>query len=463
MSFFICSTCGFGSATFLGKCPDCGEWNTLKQARGMDEKSDRKSSKTSEFVTTKLKEIQVVKGKGERYATGIHEFDRVLGGGFVPGHVALLTGEPGIGKSTLLLQALQHIDTLYISGEESASQIKDRADRLGVSLEHMAFSDTLQVEGIVAGISSLRGSAEGGDSLPRHVGVAISPGSRVKPGMTAGSAPHLIVIDSIQMLYSKSVEGTPGSVSQLRECALQLVRMAKEKHIAMIFIGHVTKDGDIAGPKIVEHMVDTVLSFEGEKISHFRVMRANKNRFGSTDEIGIFEMSGEGLKEVTNPLAFVQEVDTKGATPGRAIAGVLEGKRPIFFEIQSLASPTSLAMPRRVVNGVDYNKVQLLLAVIRKHLHLPLDGYDIYVNVIGGIKVESPAADLAIIASIISSVKEITLPPKSLFTGEVGLLGEVRKGYGLEKVVSEAKRIGLTEVYSPTTVKHVKDLLQSLK
>lgn len=435
MSFFICSTCGFGSATFIGKCPDCGEWNTLKQARGMDEKSDRKSSKTSDFVTTKLKEVQVVKGKGERYVTGIHEFDRVLGGGFVPGHVALLTGEPGIGKSTLLLQALQHINTLYISGEESASQIKDRADRLGVDLEHMAFSDTLQVEGIVSGITQMK----------------------------EGTMPHLIVIDSIQMLYSKTVEGTPGSVSQLRECALQLVRTAKEKHIAMIFIGHVTKDGEIAGPKIVEHMVDTVLSFEGEKISHFRVMRANKNRFGSTDEIGIFEMSGAGLREVTNPLAFVQEVDSKSATPGRAIAGVLEGKRPIFFEIQSLASPTSLAMPRRVVNGVDFNRVQLLLAVIRKHLHIPLDGYDIYVNVIGGIRVESPAADLAIIASIVSSIKDKPLPAQSLYTGEVGLLGEVRKGYGLEKVVSEAKRIGLTEIYSPLSVKHIKDLLQSLK
>jgi DNA repair protein RadA/Sms len=294
----------------------------------------------------------------------------------------------------------------------------------------MAFSDTLQVEGVVSGITQMK----------------------------ADMIPHLIVIDSIQMLYSKSIEGTPGSVSQLRECALQLVRLAKDLHIALIMIGHVTKDGEIAGPKIVEHMVDTVLSFEGEKISHFRVMRANKNRFGSTDEIGIFEMSGEGLREVANPLAFVQEVESKSATPGRAIAGVLEGKRPIFFEIQSLASPTTLAMPRRVVNGVDSNKVLLLLAVIRKHLHIPLDGYDIYVNVIGGIRVESPAADLAIIASIVSSIKDKPLPAQSLYTGEVGLLGEVRKGYGLDKVTTEAKRIGFSQVFSPDNVKNVKNL-----
>ncbi len=433
MTFFICSSCGFGSASFIGKCPDCGEWNTLKRAQGMEEKTGRKSGQTDSFQSTKLSEVKVMNKTGQRHSTGIHEFDRVLGGGFVPGHVVLLTGEPGIGKSTLLLQALNKLTTLYISGEESASQIKDRADRLKVDVSKFVFSDTLQVEGIISGISALT------------------------------TFPDLIVIDSIQMIYSKLQEGTPGSVAQMRECALQLVRLAKEKHIAMIFIGHVTKDGDIAGPKIIEHMVDTVLSFEGEKVSHFRVLRANKNRFGSTDEIGIFEMSGEGLKEVTNPLAFVQEIDTKSATPGRAIAGVLEGKRPIFFEIQSLASPTTLAMPRRVVNGVDYNKVQLLLAVIRKHLHIPLDGYDIYVNVIGGIKVESPAADLAIIASVVSSVKETPLPTTALFTGEVGLLGEVRKGYGLDRVVAEAKRIGLTQTYSPTNIKTVRDLAQMLK
>jgi DNA repair protein RadA/Sms len=252
MTFFICSSCGFGSASFIGKCPDCGEWNTLKRAQGMEEKTGRKSGQTDSFQSTKLSEVKVMNKTGQRHSTGIHEFDRVLGGGFVPGHVVLLTGEPGIGKSTLLLQALNKLTTLYISGEESASQIKDRADRLKVDVSKFVFSDTLQVEGIISGISALT------------------------------TFPDLIVIDSIQMIYSKLQEGTPGSVAQMRECALQLVRLAKEKHIAMIFIGHVTKDGDIAGPKIIEHMVDTVLSFEGEKVSHFRVLRANKNRFGSS-------------------------------------------------------------------------------------------------------------------------------------------------------------------------------------
>lgn len=431
MSFFICSNCGFGSASFIGKCPDCNEWNTLKQARGIEEKSKRKSDKTSDFSTAKFAEIDVNTKSKERLPTHIHEFDRVIGQGFVPGQVVLLTGEPGIGKSTLLLQALQKVRALYISGEESASQIKHRADRLKTNLDNCIFSDTLQIEGIIAGIEAME----------------------IKP--------DIVVIDSIQMLYSKLQEGTPGSVSQLRECVLQLVRLAKEKHIAMILIGHVTKDGDVAGPKIVEHMVDTVLSFEGEKISHFRILRANKNRFGSTDEIGIFEMTGAGLAEVDNPLAFVSQGDG-GETnvPGRSIAGVMEGKRPLFFEVQSLATKTTLPMPRRVVNGIDYNKVLLLLAVIKRHMGIHLDMYDVYVNVAGGVDIKSPAADLAVIASIISSVKDVSLPKESVFIGEVGLLGEVRKVAGLDKVSAEAKRIGLSGQYTPATIRNCRELLK---
>jgi DNA repair protein RadA/Sms len=442
MSFFICSNCGFGSATFIGRCPDCGEWNTLKQARNMEEKSSRKSDRTDSLTTTKFDDIKMTAHGGQRLSTGIHEFDRVLGDGFVPGQVVLLTGEPGIGKSTLLLQALHKLDALYISGEESASQIKDRATRLKVTLEKCSFSDTLQIEGIVAGISSLREASSPGDE-------AIS-----------SLKPKIIVVDSIQMLYSKLQDGSPGSVTQLRECGLQLVRLAKEKHIAMILIGHVTKDGDIAGPKIVEHMVDTVLTFEGEKISQFRVLRATKNRFGSTDEIGIFEMTGNGLTEVNNPLAFVQQDDPdEKPVPGRSIAGVMEGQRPLFFEIQSLATKTTLPMPRRVVHGIDYNKVLLLLAVIKRHLGINLDVYDMYVNVAGGVDIKSPAADLAIIASILSSVKDIALPKASVFVGEVGLLGEVRKVMGQEKVASEAKRIGLTNQRAPQNTKNCKQLL----
>ncbi|MBP6993766.1 DNA repair protein RadA [Candidatus Woesebacteria bacterium] len=434
MSFFICSNCGYGSATFIGKCPDCNEWNTLKQARGMDEKSKRKSDKTSAFATANFADISVNTKTKERLPTHIHEFDRVIGAGFVPGQVALLTGEPGIGKSTLLLQALQKVRALYISGEESASQIKHRAERLKVNLDTCTFSDTLQIEGIIAGIEAMD----------------------VKP--------EIVVIDSIQMLYSKIQEGTPGSVSQLRECALQLVRLAKEKHIAMILIGHVTKDGDVAGPKIVEHMVDTVLSFEGEKISHFRILRANKNRFGSTDEIGIFEMTSTGLAEVNNPLAFVSQGDgNEMNVPGRSIAGVMEGKRPLFFEVQSLASKTTLPMPRRVVNGIDYNRVLLILAVIKRHMGIHLEAYDVYVNVAGGVDIKSPAADLAVIASIISSVKDVALPVDSVFIGEVGLLGEVRKVAGLDKVSAEAKRIGLSKQFTPATTRNCKGLLSIFK
>ena len=415
----------------MGRCPDCGEWNTLKQARGIEDKSKRKSDKTSDFTTSKFAELPTNAKTNERLPTHIQEFDRVIGQGFVPGQVVLLTGEPGIGKSTLLLQALQHIRALYISGEESASQIKHRADRLKSNLDDCIFSDTLQIEGIIAGIEAM------------------------------GTKPEIVVIDSIQMLYSKLQEGTPGSVAQLRECVLQLVRLAKQEHIAMILIGHVTKDGDIAGPKIVEHMVDTVLSFEGEKVSHFRILRANKNRFGSTDEIGIFEMTGTGLVEVDNPLAFVSQGDAgEKNVPGRSIAGVMEGKRPLFFEVQSLASKTTLPMPRRVVNGIEYNKVLLLLAVIRRHLGIHLDTYDIYVNVAGGVDIKSPAADLAVIASIISSVKDVALPADTVFIGEVGLLGEVRKVAGIERVSAEAKRIGLTNQYTPTTIRNCKELLK---
>jgi len=430
MSIYICSSCGYGSATFIGRCPDCGEWNTLRQTQGLDEKSNRKSDKTATFNVTGFTQITVSANHIDRLSTHIHEFDRVLGKGFVPGQVILLTGEPGIGKSTLLLQALSSLKALYISGEESGNQIKGRADRLQVKLESCTFSDTLQIEGIVKGIDDLK------------------------------DKPDIIVIDSIQMLYSKIQDGSPGSITQLRECGLQLVRLAKEKHIAMILIGHVTKDGDIAGPKIVEHMVDTVLSFEGEKLSHFRILRATKNRFGSTDEIGIFEMTSLGLKEVDNPLAFIEhdESDNQNVT-GRSIAGVMEGQRPLFFEIQTLATKTTLPMPRRVVHGVDYNKVILLLAVIKRHLSIPLDNFDIYINVAGGVEVKSPGADLAVIASIISSIKDQALPKASVFIGEVGLLGEVRKVYGQEKVGSEANRIGLTNRYSPTSIRSCKQIL----
>ncbi len=425
MTSFLCANCGYGSGSWLGKCPSCGEFNTFKENR-FDKSGtpSRKNESVKKISITPLSKVQSL--KKDRKKTGIFEFDRVLGGGIVPGAVILLTGEPGVGKSTLLLQSLHNMKALYVSGEEAPEQVKDRADRLGINLNDFFFSSDLQVEGIV------EAAEEWSDKI------------------------DVLVIDSIQTVYSKDIDATPGNVSQLREVTAKLTIAAKSLKIPIIIIGHVTKDGDIAGPKTLEHMVDVVLTFEGERISQFRILRANKNRFGSTDEIGIFEMKQEGLTEVNNPMAFLE--DQSDNVPGKAIVGIIEGKRPLFFEIQTLASPTMLAMPRRVVKGVDYNKVLLLLAVIRKHLNMPLDKFDIYVNVIGGVDIKSTAADLGIIASLVSSLRNTALPSKTLFIGEVGLLGEVRKVYGEERILGEAKRLHFTKQFSSQTTKNIKSL-----
>ena len=427
MSFYICSNCGFGSATFIGKCPDCGEWNTLKQQQGFSDDPKKKKSSPQTFAVKSFGEV-IAKHEKRRLPTGIHEFDRVLGGGIPSDGVILLTGEPGIGKSTILLQALANQNALYISGEESAEQIKERIDRISLPHSDLMFSDTLQVESIIEGFSKLE------------------------------NKPQVMVVDSIQMLYSRGVESMTGSVSQLRETILQLVQFAKKNHVALILVGHITKDGDVAGPKLVEHMVDTVLSFEGDKISHFRILRANKNRFGSTDEIGIFEMKGKGLEEVTNPLAFISDEKSSLTSAGRAVAGVIEGKRPLFFEIQSLAVHTSLPVPRRVARGIEYNKLLLLLAVMKRHMRIDPDSYDIYVNVAGGVDVKSPAVDLAVLASLISSIKDLPVPAQSVFVGEVGLLGEVRSTFGEDKILSESKRIGLIKNFT-SKIGHCHNLL----
>ena len=265
----------------------------------------------------------------------------------------------------------------------------------------------------------------------------------------------VMVVDSIQTIYSKAVEAPPGTVSQLREATNKLIAAAKKYKIPMIVIGHVTKEGDVAGPKTLEHMVDAVLNLEGEKVSQFRVLRASKNRFGSTDEIGVFEMKQGGMSEVNNPLAFLEGHEEN--VPGKAIVGITEGKRPLFFEIQTLATPTVLAIPRRIVKGVDYNKLLLLLAVIRKHLNIPLEQFDIYVNVIGGVDIRSTAADLGIIASVVSSMKNVSAPA-TVFVGEVGLLGEIRNTYGDEKVLAEAKRLKFRTVYSKKNMKSIKEI-----
>lgn len=421
---FICSNCGYGSASWMGRCPNCNEWNTLVQRK----EEDFAPEALEEFKLTDFSKIKT--DNKQRIKTEVFEFDRVLGGGFVPGEVILLTGEPGVGKSTLLLQSLKKISTLYISGEESAEQIKDRAERLKINLKNLSFSPTTQVESILSGLENLKDKVD------------------------------IAVIDSVQTLYSKKIESQAGSVAQLKEAAGKLISTAKKLKIPIILVGHITKEGDIAGPKTMEHFVDCVLNFEGEKISNFRILRATKNRFGSTDEIGIFEMKGEGLAEVNDPMAFVE--DRQKDVAGRATVGVAEGKRPLFFEIQTLTVPTVLAVPRRVVKGVDYNKTLLLLAVLRKNLGLPLDKFDIYVNVVGGVTIKSTAADLGIIASLISSVNNIAIPQKTVFTAEVGLLGEIRKTPFEDKILSEAKRLRFNKIITSRNISHIKDLKKTI-
>lgn len=425
MAFYICSNCGYGSASWIGRCPDCGEFNTLTR---QEDSASHKHESVKTMKATSFTKIRPLEKK--RLATGIYELDRVVGGGIVPGEVILLSGEPGIGKSTLLLQSLKRFKTVYVSGEESAEQVKERAERLKVPLENLLFSDDLQVEGIVAGLESMEEKTD------------------------------ILVIDSIQTVYSKGVDAPPGNVSQLRECATLLTSFAKKNKIAVLMVGHVTKGGDIAGPKTLEHIVDCVLNFEGERVSQFRILRASKNRFGSTDEIGIFQMEGGGLAEVSNPLVFLENEE---AVAGKAIVGVSEGKRPLFFEVQALSVPSFLAVPRRVVNGVDYNKVLLLLAVMRKHLNISLDKYDMYINVVGGVSIKSPASDLGIVAAVLSSIRNIPAPKNSLFVGEVGLLGEVRRNYFDAKVITEAKRLHFKKIYSSQVIRTIGDIRRVFK
>lgn len=425
MTFFVCSNCGFGSASWYGKCPNCGSWNSLVEKPDFAKATSGKKESLKKISITSLKSIKTE--NKNRIKTGIFELDRVLGGGFIPGEVILLTGEPGIGKSTLILQALKNIKTLYISGEESGEQVKERADRLNINLDNFLFSNDLQIEGIIESVSEIKDKIE------------------------------VLVIDSIQTIYSKNIEGSPSGISQIKETTKLLVNFAKKNNIVVIIIGHITKEGDIAGPKTLEHFVDAVLQFEGEKISNYRLIRALKNRFGGTDEIGIFEMTNTGLKEIDNPLVFLE--NKKIIQPGKSIIGVSQGKRPFFFEIQTLVVPSILPVPRRVVKGLDYNKVLLLLAVVRKVLNYSLDNYDIYVNVISGVSIKSTSADLGFIASIISSFKNKPLPALSLFIGEVGLLGEVREVYYQDKIIQEGKRLGFKKIFSNKNISNIKDLL----
>ncbi len=361
---------------------------------------------------SQIKSITRVRAK-----TGIREFDSVLGGGVVPGSVTLISGEPGIGKSTLMLQLVgQKNNSLYVSGEESLQQIKIRAQRLGLKTEGILFLTETNAEVIGAQMNELK--------------------------------PKLVVVDSIQTCWTGDLSGMAGSVGQVRESAARLLKVAKQEEVSLFLVGHVTKAGAIAGPKVLEHMVDTVVYLEGERFGAARLLRATKNRFGATDEVGVFEMTDKGMIEVTNPSKlFLRERVKK--VPGSVVVATLEGTRPVLVEIQALVVPTTLAVPRRISQGIDYRRLQLISAVLTKQLKLPLATFDIYVNVVGGIKIEEPGSDLGVALAIISSFKGMPLDPKTVCFGEIGLLGEIREVSQADKRKREARKLGLTQIVSP--------------
>lgn len=420
---YSCISCGYGSSSWYGKCPQCGEWNTIKEEFVENLKGKKEAIRKIEF--NPLSKIKTLDKK--RMLTNYPELNKALGGGLIAGEVVLMSGEPGVGKSTLLLKSLQNLKVLYVSGEESGMQVKERADRLGIDSKNFFFTDEVQIESVLAALDAVKDNFD------------------------------ILVIDSIQTVYSNTIEAGSGSVSQIKESAMKITDFAKKNSLPTILVGHINKDGDIAGPKILEHLVDAVLHMEGEKNSNFRVLRIKKNRFGPTDEIGLFEMRDEGLEEVSDPTIFLQNT-TPSKTAGKAIAAVIEGNRPLFFEVQTLVVPSFLAMPRRIVKGVDFNKVQLILAVLRKNLNLQLDKYDIFINVVGGIDIKSTSSDMAVAASIISSVRNISIPEKTAFSGEIGLLGEIRKDYFVEKIEKECKRFGFKNISTSKSVTSIKEL-----
>jgi DNA repair protein RadA/Sms len=426
---FICQQCGSEQSKWMGRCPECGEWNSLVEtlvappvpARGgltmHVEGTGNRPTALSEVRSSDFGRLQV---PGE-------EFNRVLGGGIVPGSLVLIGGDPGIGKSTLLLDVSAQLalfgdrPVLYVSGEESPQQIKMRAERLGLNPTRLFLLSETNMEAVLAQIDALQ--------------------------------PGLVIVDSIQTVYWPDLSSSAGTVSQVRECTARLIQVAKSRNIPMFLVGHVTKEGAIAGPRVLEHMVDAVLYLEGDRFHQYRLLRGVKNRFGSTNEVGVFEMGNEGMIEVTNPsAAFLAERNS--GSPGTAIAVTLEGTRPILVEVQALTSPTASGLPRRTANGIDVNRMLLLSAVLTKRIGLPLGGQDLYVNVVGGLKISEPAIDLSAAAAIVSSYRDTPVDPEMVLVGEVGLAGELRTVGQLERRLNEAAKLGFTKaIYPPSARK----------
>ena len=418
---FFCNECGYESAKWLGKCPACNAWNTFVEEKVVKQGNNKTVVKKT-VTPVSLKSIEKI--KISRVSSGFDELDRVLGGGFVNGSLTLLGGEPGIGKSTLILQICEKFKTdgkvLYVSGEESAEQIKIRADRLGINSENIMFLGETDINAIEQTIEDMD--------------------------------PKLVIIDSIQTMYSDDITSAPGSVSQVREITSRIMKMCKMKGITTVIIGHVTKDGTIAGPRVLEHMVDAVLYIEGERYFSYRIVRGVKNRFGSTNEIGMFEMRNEGMVEITNP-SSVLLTDREDNPAGSVIVASLEGTRPILVELQSLTSTTVFGMPRRTANGIDYNRVTLLIAVLEKIGGVNLGNQDVYMNIVGGIRINEPALDLGVILSAASSFKNISIPKDVAVIGEVGLTGEIRSVNMIEKRLKEVEKMGLKKCIIPDSNK----------
>ncbi len=421
-STFVCQNCGFETPRWLGKCPSCGQWNTM-----VEEQRVLKKGKVNERVrvaSTAARPVrlsQVGSKQAKRLATGIGELDRVLGGGLVPGSLLLIGGEPGIGKSTLTLQVCQELakagmKVLYVTGEESGEQVRLRAERLSAGSDNIYILCAIDLDDILAATEEL--------------------------------GPGLLVVDSIQTVFRSSLTSAPGSVGQVRECTAELLRLAKSRTITTFVVGHITKSGAVAGPKTLEHMVDTVLYFEGEGFQQYRIVRAAKNRYGSTNEIGVFEMTESGLLEVANPSEFF----LSGRRPdvsGSAVVSTIEGTRPLLVEIQALAAATPYALPQRVATGFDSRRLSMLLCVLERRAGISSAAQDIFVNIAGGLRIQEPAADLAVIAALASSIRNQPLPPHAAFIGEVGLGGEVRSVARTESRIAEAARLGFKTVLLP--------------
>lgn len=419
--FFQCSQCAYVSPSYLGKCPECSAWGSFTEeitSAALDKPENQRRTQNNMCIPLN----EVTSEQAERFSSGSSELDRVLGGGILPGAYVLIGGDPGIGKSTLMLQTVSRIQNqtvLYIAGEESAYQIKLRSDRLKLTVNHVLMLAETNVHRVIETIKSNAGK------------------------------PLTVVIDSIQALYDPEIGSTPGSVTQIRQCASLLMDVAKSLNVTIFLIGHVTKDGSVSGPKVLEHMVDAVLYFEGDKYKNLRMLRTVKNRFGDTNEVGVFEMTAEGLVEVDNPSnLFLSHASTLN-NPGSVIVATLEGNRPILIELQALVGVTTYPAPRRVANGIDTNRLHQIIAVLERRLGLDFSRQDVYINVVGGLEIDDPGADLGIAFALLTSHRNISMLPHTAVAGEIGLTGEIRPVRQLPLRVKEAQRIGFQQIITP--------------